>query len=264
MTGCEVVVGADGSEPSLTAVRWAAQEAARRRAWLRVVVAEEVEGTGKPVADDAVAAVRAVEPGLVANGTTVLGSAAQALVETGQRAGLLVVGGRGYGGFAAALVGATSLHVVMYAPCPVAVVRGLADGSGPVVVGVDGSPYAEHALDLAYQEAAVLRCALVVVGAFESAAESRVRAAVRTSVATRADRYPGVPVEQVVEPGNPAEILVRRSRGAQLVVVGTRGRGGFPGLLLGSVALRLVHHAECPVLVARVPDPRLGTEPGAP
>ena len=66
-----------------------------------------------------------------------------------------------------------------------------------------------------------------------------------------ADKYPTVPVRVQVAGGNPAQLLVEASRDARLVVVGSRGHGGFAGLLLGSVGLHLLHHAHCPVLVAR-------------
>jgi len=105
-----------------------------------------------------------------------------------------------------------------------------------------------------------------VVGAYEhlDGIDTRARAVLAASVAMRGHRYPGVAIEQVVARGNAAEVLVGMSRSAQLVVVGTRGHGGFPGLLLGSVGLRLIHHADCPVLLARTREPMRGTEPGAP
>jgi nucleotide-binding universal stress UspA family protein len=283
-----VVVGVDGSAPSRVALRWAAREAAQRQVPLRVVcayhfvvagayapigaeVAQEAEGTAKLIVDDAVTEAMAVAPGLEVSGVTVLGPAAQVLIEAGHNAALLVVGSRGHRGFAAALLGATSQHVATHAPCPVVVVRGRGDTAiGPVAVGVDGSESAERALDLAFQQAAMRGCALIAVRTYELPAlpfgkgpvvvaptpnetDEHARKELAGSVAARQVRYPDVPVDQLVTAGNAAQILVDVSRGARLVVVGTRGHGGFTGLLLGSIGLHLIHHADCPVVVARGP-----------
>ncbi|HEU5108335.1 MAG TPA: universal stress protein, partial [Micromonosporaceae bacterium] len=66
-----------------------------------------------------------------------------------------------------------------------------------------------------------------------------------------ADRYPTVKVHRVVTRDRPAHALLEAAAGAELTVVGSRGRGGFAGLLLGSVSQALIHHAPCPVLIAR-------------
>jgi nucleotide-binding universal stress UspA family protein len=288
MTINDVVVGVDGSTPSLDAVRWAALEAVRRNARLRALnayhllvvdlygpvggdLANEAEGAAKLVVDAAVAEAKAVAPELDVTGVTVLGTPAQTLIDAGRSAEMVVVGSRGHGGFAGALVGATSQQVAMHASCPVVVVRGRDDAtSGPVVVGVDGSKPAAAALDLAFQQAAARNCGLIALRAYEQPlppfgkgpavlmepprdAEARVRAELADIVAEVAPRYPDVEVEQLVTFGNAAQVLFQLSHSAQLVVVGTRGHGGFTGLLLGSIGLHLIHHADCPVMVTRLP-----------
>jgi nucleotide-binding universal stress UspA family protein len=275
MTNNDVVVGVDGSAPSHEALLWAAREASRRQVPLRVMsayhfivagayapigaeVAQQAEGAAKLIVDDAVAGAKAVVADLEVSGETVLGPPSLVLIEAGKSAGLLVVGSRGHGGFAAALIGATGQQVATHAPCPVVVVRGRGDTAiGPVVVGADGSASAEYALDLAYQQAEARACALTAVRVVEGSApgaHERVQSELAETLAARP--HPGVTTEQLVAGGNTAHVLVELSRGAQLVVVGTRGHGGFAGLLLGSVGLHLVHHADCPVLIARKPDPR--------
>jgi nucleotide-binding universal stress UspA family protein len=281
-----LIVGVDGSAPSRHAVRWAAREAARRQVQLRVVnafnfvvvgayapiaaeVAQDAENAAKIIVDEAIGEATAAAPGIEVTGAAVVGPAAEVLIEAGRDAALVVVGSKGHNGFAAALVGATGLQVATHAPCPVVVIRGRSDTAvGPVVVGVDGSAASRHALNLAFQQAAARRCGLTAVRtvhqsrppfgkgpvvAVEVLEEllAQARTELAQHVAATAQKYPQVSVDQVVTEGGAADVLVELSRGAQLVVVGTRGHGGFTGLLLGSVGVHLIHHADCPVLVAR-------------
>jgi nucleotide-binding universal stress UspA family protein len=133
------------------------------------------------------------------------------------------------------------------------------------VVGVDGSPAADTALHLALEEAAARRAGIVAVRVYpvqtqywapEMPAEDPVRRRehelrfLTEDIEAWGEKYPNVPVERVVHEGHPAEVLADLSASAQLIVVGTRGHGGFTGLLLGSVSLQVLHHAQCPVLVA--------------
>ncbi len=288
MDAKKVVVGIDTSTPSLAALRWAAGQARRHDAELQVlfayhwrmpgahfVTSAELEKAADELAtlivDEAVAEARELAPGLAAYGAAVLGSPARVLLNAAADATLLVVGHRGRGGFTSLLAGSVGVAVATHAPCPVAVVRGRADtATGGVVVGVDGSPSADHAIGLAFAEAAARGCGLVAVTAYTEPVPPWTAdlppigydpAAVRASlheelvrhVAGWRDRYPGVPVAYTVEAGSTASVLTDQSRQAQLVVVGTRGRGGFAGLLLGSVGQQLLHHADCPVLIARGP-----------
>jgi nucleotide-binding universal stress UspA family protein len=139
---------------------------------------------------------------------------------------------------------------------------------GTIVVGVDGSPGAELALRFAAGEAKLRGADLRVVtawhvptmaysGGFAAAAidptefEKSARAGLEQTVRALADELTGLKVEQVVELGQPAELLVEQAKGADLLVVGTRGHGGFAGLLLGSVSQQCAHHAPCPVVIVR-------------
>jgi nucleotide-binding universal stress UspA family protein len=183
--------------------------------------------------------------------------------------GLLVVGERGAGDLGEPFAGSVASTVVVHAAGPVVVVRGdePIDPDGPVVVGVDGSPASDAAIDFAVETADAAGCPLVAVhtwwdsflgpdlepllywGAIE-ADEHRVLA---EQLAGRSATHPDLEVRTVVERSRPATVLLEQARGAQLLVVGSRGRGGFAGLLLGSVSRSLVNRAPCPVAV--VPPP---------
>jgi len=284
----EIVVGVDGSEVSLTATRWAAREASLRGAPLRIVLAYEwawhgAQFTNNPPAEQtaheqadrqvaaAVAEARAVAPDIAISSAAVRGRPAETLMDTARSAALLVVGSRGHGGFVNLLLGSISQQVATHADTAVAVVRGRTGATeGPVVVGVDGSESTGHTLDIAFQEAAARGATLVAIKAYElpvvwtgygvgaqaydmAEVEAHDRQLLTEAVAPWHDKYPGVKVETLVAKGLAAEALVGVSETAQLVVVGTRGHGGFAGLLLGSVGQQLLHHAHCPVLIARTP-----------
>jgi nucleotide-binding universal stress UspA family protein len=186
---------------------------------------------------------------------------------------MVVLGSRGLGGFTGLLVGSTAVSLAAYGQCPVAVVRGrtLADpppGSGPVVVGVDGSPTSEGAIEVAFDEASFRGVGLVAVhtwsdvtvgSAFDIAAVSLDWQAVETDeqrllaerLAGWQEKYPDVRVHRVVTRDRPVRSLLAQAGNAQLLVVGSRGRGGFAGMVLGSTSQALLHHAPCPVLVVR-------------
>jgi nucleotide-binding universal stress UspA family protein len=284
-----ILVGVDGSEPATAALRWAAAEAARHRAELEVVVAyhwqvpgasfrsgEEAQRAANEAAGDLVAAAarmaQAVAPDLVVRCTAVLGDPVPVLMRAAQDADLLVLGHRGREGFAGLLLGSVGLRMAAHAPGTVVVVRGRADhAAGPVVVGLDGSPASEAAAQVAFAEAAVRRNALVAVTAYPAlsrawlvpssaepsgadgteAVERELGERLTGQLAAWRDKYPGVPVRDMVVRGGAAGTLVQMSKRAGLVVVGSRGRGTLHGMLLGSVGLQLLHHADCPVLVAR-------------
>ena len=132
-----------------------------------------------------------------------------------------MVGSRGRGGFASLLLGSVSQRVATHAPCPVVVVRGREDvADGPVAVGVDDSAAAEHAR-------------------------------LEELLSPWRLKFPEVPVEVLVSHDSPAAVLNGVSHGAQLVIVGSRGHGTVAGALLGSAGLQLLHHADCPVWIAR-------------
>lgn len=187
-----------------------------------------------------------------------------------ERATLLVLGDRGLGGFTGLLIGSVAVALCTQAGCPVVVVRGAeadptAPRSEPVVVGVDGSQAGEAAVAFAVEAAALRGVPLVAVHAWRDipvdptvvplvdwdAVESGEREVLAERLAGLRTSHPDLVVHKVIVRDRPARALVDESRGAQLVVVGSRGRGGLRGLLLGSVSQQLLHHAHCPVAVVR-------------
>lgn len=267
MEATDVVVGVDGSDRSVTALRWAAAETHRGGGRLRIVLAERETGEAAAVRvrgmlERAGEQASAVAPGIVVEAAAVAADPASALLDAAADARIVVVGRRGGGGFASLLLGSVSLRVATHAPCPVAVVRTDTNPSGSVVVGVNGSEVTTRLLELAFEQAARRGCALVAARAYpgrpaarpgaDLPAEADLRAELVRLLAPWRDKYPRVPVEYTVVPGRAGDVLVALSGDAQLVAVGARGLGGFAGLLLGSTSQYLIHHAGCPVLICRI------------
>lgn len=224
--------------------------------------------------------------GLPARSAVATGDAAAVLVDLSREATIAVVGTRGRGGFAERLLGTVSSALPAHAHCPTVVVpfrrhdrsghgdaptapQTTEEGARPVrriVVGVDGSPAAELALARAIAEAKAWGAELTALAAVPLGASSSYLAwqpgaidhdAVVRDVAVGLDVVvdraladePGVEVHRKVLDGTAAQVLTEISAGVDLVVVGSRGRGGFTGLLLGSTSQAVLHHASCPVLV---------------
>lgn len=285
----QVVVGVDGSESSREAIEFAAESARLRGATLRVVHAfiwplmrvpvgplpdGPPEGGLRNDAERIVAeaveqAVRA-EPGIRASGEVVTGAPAAVLIQESRRADAVVVGNRGLGGFTGLLIGSVGVSVAAHAGCPVTVVRpreGEGPSTGRVVVGVDGSSSSEYALATAFEEASLRSTGLTVIHGWTAPASlgdgqvplaydpdtvaSNETHLLNDLLADWQRRYPGLDVRPQVLYAKPNKLLVQESQGAALLVVGSRGRGGFRGLLLGSVSQAALHHAHCPVVVAR-------------
>jgi nucleotide-binding universal stress UspA family protein len=282
-----IVVGVDNSNGSQRALQWAVDEAWVHGARVRAVNAWCVYvGGGFPypappvdaedfeqVAHEALeTAVRALAPrDIDVETAAVYGSAADVLIHAAEDADLVVVGSRGHGGLAALVLGSVSRQVAEHAPCPVAIVPATMSAKRTtnarrVVVGVDGSERAAQALRWAVAEAAAHGSVLEVVHAwqipylggglfpataevdhalFEASGKEILEAAV-----TSADTVGlAVPVRARLSAGGAAGALLEAAEDADLLVVGTRGRGGFAGLLLGSVSHQVMHHAQCPVVV---------------
>nr|WP_236239591.1 universal stress protein [Streptomyces sp. CC228A] len=285
-----VVVGADGSPSSLAAVEAAAREAELRGARLRVVHAflwpamhvplGPPEGGLRNMVEHLVAEsvdrARSVAPGLDVTHAVVTGEPLSVLEVQSREADLVVVGSRGAGGFVGLLVGSTAVHLAAHGSCPLLVVREAGDPSGPVVLGVDGSPAGERAVEFAFREAALHGTGLVALHAWTTwnaplpephdgsepyanppgALADGEQLLVSEALAGSRARYPEVAVEQRAVRGATREALIEASRSARMLVVGARGRGGFAGLLLGSVSQAMLHHAHCPVAVVRGGDAR--------
>lgn len=278
-----IIVGVDGSETAASALRWAAQEAAEQSATLVAVMAWGLLDQHHPEPDDA------FDPGYDATAAaealdTYLGRAlgaegaagvervlaadlpGPALVSAAEGAALLVVGARGLGGFRGLLLGSVSQHCLHHATCPVAVIREQdgAPHTGPrrIVVGLDASDTARRALHWA-QAAARRRGATTTVvhtwhlpyaAGYPMAGAVLDPAVIESDAQATLDQllageHFDLPVEKVVTMGSPASAILDAARGADLIVVGSRGLGGFRGMLLGSTSTQLAHHATCPVVV---------------
>ncbi len=285
-----IVVGVDGSAGSLAALALALREARLHGGTVEAVMGwDHLNQPGSPddhpfdphytperaqaFLDELLAGAADDDPPVVAR--AVCDHPASALLDAGQDADLLVVGDRGHGGFLGLRLGSVSQKVLHHAPCPVLISRG--DGgteadARPVVAGVDGSEASRHALEWAGSEAVRRGVRLVAVHGWDlppaaapspladpfillpiDAFEEGARALVDSEVAALREQVPEVDVEARTDGIGPGQALMEAAEGAALVVVGTRGRGGFSGLLLGSVSQQLAHHSPCPVVV--VPRP---------
>lgn len=277
-----VVVGVDGSAQSLTAVRWAAEYAARHRSPLQLIHAlgmpidfgpgmagpvfdieswrragHDLLTTATETARTAAAPIAAVEI------SPVLADAAPVPVlrDRAAEARLLVVGTHGHGAFGRVLLGSVSTALVRHTPGPVAIIPETKSerSQKPVVVGVDGSPCSAHAVAMAFEEASQRGAEVIAVHAwseffrYESRAEmqTEAEALLAENLAGYSDKYPEVPVTRIVTEDRPARRLLQAAADAQLIVLGSHGRGGFPGMSLGSVPNAVLHRAECPVIVVR-------------
>lgn len=272
-----IVVGVDGSAPSLLAVRWAAAEAAGRNARLCLccVAADELYGhprlwTGPQlvhrdatdVAARAAAEVGAAQPGIEVSVRVVIGAAAAELEAVAAGADLLVVGSRGLGAFSGLLLGSVGERVTRHPATPVVVVRGEPVGwTGPVLVGVDGAPETVAAVRFAVAAAARRAVPLVVLTAVPPAWPGPPPAVPAEPVAHPGGltglvrdvqdealepvlrEHPGVEVERRMVSGGAARALIDAGRECGLAVVGS-GRGP-----LGSVAGHVLRHATGPVAV---------------
>lgn len=282
-----VVVGFDGSEGSTQALRWAA-EAAKQRGWMLQVITtwnmpaadlgigasatlqeeliDELRKEASSVNDEGVQI--ASDMGVNAVGEIAVGRAAAILVKLSADAEMVVVGSHGAGGMTGFLLGSISRQVAAHAKCPAVVVRPRGEDAGGIVVGVDGSPHSLKALRWAFEQASQDAQPLRVLHTWEipptwsmvevpsyvpevlihdyGNAELR-----KTSEALAGFReeYPDVAVRQEVMKGSPVKALVKASESATMLVVGSRGLGGFKGLLLGSVSHAVVHKASCTVAV---------------
>jgi nucleotide-binding universal stress UspA family protein len=246
--GAPVVAGIDGSPRGLDAVEVAAIAAAHRHRPLRIVhAAETATEFPEEYLSEAALLAEKVAPEVSVAGELLAGPPVPALLAESGRAALLVVGDRGLGGFPGLIIGSVAVHVATHAACPVLIVRGHYRRAGPVVVGIDGSAGSVRALELAIAEAERRDSDVVAV----EARPGTDPAAVKAALAAATDRHPGVAVRHEVAHDAAGHALTRWSRSAQLLVVGDRGHGGFPGLQLGSVTQHVVQHAVGPTAVAR-------------
>ena len=284
-TARPVVVGVDGSEGSRVALAWAVDEATRRRLPLTALCAWQsdyapdtvaplfstIEENCRSILGAATAEARELSPEIDIHTSTVHAQAASALIAESRHADTVVVGSRGLGAVKEAIVGSTSMQLAAYASCPVVVLRenpGRVDPNRRVVVGVDGSDLSVEATGYAFAQASDRELGLTVLHAWDAAfftstvalsalvetwddLEAEQETITSAAIAEWVAKYPHVDVRTDVVQGRPSDILVGASDGAEMVVVGSRGRGGFRGLLLGSVSRSVIHRARCPVAVIR-------------
>lgn len=202
------------------------------------------------------------------------GSPIDMLLDLSEQCTMIVMGSRGLGGLSGMVMGSVSAAVVSHASCPVVVVREDNDVTedtkyGPIVVGVDGSGVSQKAIENAFKEADARGAELIAVHTWMdmqvqaslaglSAAqqqwqvvEEEQNALLGHRLAGWSERYPDVKVTKIVTRDRPVRALADASEGAQLLVVGSHGRGGFKGMLLGSTSRALLQAAPCPMMVVR-------------
>lgn len=271
-----IVVGTDGSEESLRAVEWAADEAILHAVPLRIVsaallplamtalqirpdrdhVADFIRSERDLALDAAASRAARVAPGLVIVTDPVAGPPAQGVTASGSGAAMLVVGCRGAGAFTALTLGSVSRYAAAHAPCPVVVVRDLSPvPSGLVGVGVGDLDDCAGLLTFVFEEASLRRAAVLAIHAWPGPGLEAASAGARLAelMESWANKYPGVPVSQQIMPGHPARALIGLSARADLVVIGRHGEHPGPHGP-GPIRHAVLSHAHGPI--ALVPSKR--------
>jgi nucleotide-binding universal stress UspA family protein len=270
-------------------VQWAARDAELRNVpltlvhaaspevstWLRTPLPAGVlrwqQDHGRRLVDEALKLVEEASRGGGPAGirSEILASAAvPTLIDLSKDAEMVVTGAQGSGRWPGRRLGSVSSGLLRHAHCPVAVIHdedppGPEVSEAPVLLGVDGSPASERATAIAFDEASLRRVGLVALHAWSdvdvsewpefdwSTTQSMAEEVLAERLAGWQEEYPDVPVSRTVVQAQPARKIAEHSEDAQLVVVGSRGRGGFDGMLVGSVGETVAQMARVPVIVAR-------------
>ncbi|MFC9659983.1 universal stress protein [Nocardia sp. NPDC127606] len=283
-----VLAAVDGSANSYQAAAWAAAEAALHHLPLHILTSGAIQtgfGPGMSLGEADLEWLRVDAERVVAEAERVARAAvpdedlaittevsfelaAPLLIERSRSAQMLVVGSRGLGAFQRGLLGSVSRAAAQHAHCPVAVIHGIAaidpvSAAQPVLVGVDCSPNSVPAIALAFDEASRRKVELVAVHAFSDASaldlpafgwemgRQSAEADLAEALAGYVEQYPDVPVRRIVVANRPVRTLLDESASAQMLVVGSHGRGGFSSMLLGSTSNALLHSVEIPTIVVR-------------
>lgn len=283
-----VLVCIDGSAASDAAVAWGAREAVMRKLPITLMHAVPPVVVGWPVGqlyadmpewqqDDARQVIDRARKTLSASlgeseppeirTELIYSSVMPALIDASKQASMVVAGSQGLGALGRLLLGSVTMGLVHYAHCPVAVIHAKDSAApisnAPVLLGIDGSPASEAATALAFDEASrrgvELRALHVwsdvgvfpVLGMDWRDRESQGQELLAERLAGWQEQYPDVRVERLLFCDKPSRWLLKESERAQLVVVGSHGRGGFPGMLLGSVSSTVAQAATVPVIVVR-------------
>ncbi len=288
----KIIVGVDGSAPSVVALQWATYEARRRNAELLIVSCYRVPVYGSPegavyptpddieifkeaataIVDKAAEIVAGIDAGIPLELMTAMSAAAIAIAEAARPGDEIVVGASGHAGGIDGLLGSVAMSVVHRSRVPVIVVPGspaveVGASMQKIVVGVDGSAPALHALEWAYNEALVAGAELTAVhgwiypyaGQRTTVSEPRTQMQLdameelKSSLESLGPRLTGgsVHIHARLLEQSPADALLEESKDADMVVVGSRGRGSIRAALLGSVSRTVAQHAACPVAVIR-------------
>lgn len=285
-----ILVGVDGSTSALHALTWAGAEAQQRNLPLTLVHAvdhssfgqgynlgasasffDHLDTDGAEFLSQAKDHVYALFPKVEVSTVKAAGKPVAILVELSRNAVMTVLGSSGLGGFTGMMAGSVSVSLTAKGHSPVVVVREAAGPAGPVVVGVADSDSSDGALAWAFEEASMRHAELVAVhvwnnippgyvyaytawSAVDSTTEERRQEQILAErLSGWQEKHPDVPVRRVLAIGHPADVLLRASEGAQLIVTGSRGRGDVAGFFLGSTSHALIHKAACPVLVTPRP-----------
>lgn len=240
---------------------------------------DDLEAETLEKVNEATEAAKEFAPGVDVSHQIEEGSPIDMLLDLSEQCEMVVMGSRGLGGFSGMVLGSVSGAVVSHASCPVVVVREdnhvtEANKYGPVVVGVDGSEVSQKALENAFKEASARGAKLVAVHTWMDmqvqaslaglaaaqqqwkVVEEEQHAILGERLAGFTSNFPDVEVVKVVTRDRPARALSEASEGAQLLVVGSHGRGGFKGMLLGSTSRSLLQSTPVPLMVVRGVEPK--------
>jgi nucleotide-binding universal stress UspA family protein len=285
-----IVVGIDDSPAAMVALQWAARDAELRNipltlvhavspevsTWLKTPLPAGVlrwqQDHGRRLVDEGLKLVEEVaeRSGPAGVNTEIVASAAvPTLIKLSEDAEMVVAGSQGSGRWPGRRLGSVSSGLLRHAQCPVAIVHEEDPSTpsppvhAPVLVGIDGSAASESATAIAFDEASRRQVELIALHAWSDldvsewpgidwpATQSMAEEVLAERLAGWQDQYPDVGVKRTVVQAQPARQLVQQSENAQLVVVGSRGRGGFAGILVGSVGETVAQMARVPVIVAR-------------